>query len=156
MRSLRLPHLLSALVAVAALAGGSGAALAAAPAKHHNAKDLVGAKIRTEGHHDIEKKGKFTTSVEVKKGKIAAVHVKHAERGDIPVKKYKTYRKLAQSAPARIVYAALELAQSQDLGTEYIGYSYIDDEGNEQIYWFPVEMVLDGDTGAIDYAPLGS
>jgi hypothetical protein len=36
----------------------------------------------------------------------------------------------------------------------WIGYSYIDDYGNEVIYWFPYDMILDGATGAIDYVPV--
>ena len=42
----------------------------------------------------------------------------------------------------------------QDLGTVWIGYSYIDDYGYEVIYWFPYDMIYDGDTGAIEYIPL--
>jgi hypothetical protein len=51
------------------------------------------------------------------------------------------------------VYASFASAQDQDLGIVYIGYAYIDDDGNEEIYWFPEEMILDGDTGAIEYVP---
>ena len=36
----------------------------------------------------------------------------------------------------------------------YIGYAYYDDYGDEQIYWFPVDMIYDGDTGAIEYVPI--
>ena len=36
----------------------------------------------------------------------------------------------------------------------YIGYAYYDDYGDEVIYWFPYEMILDGDTGAVDYIPI--
>jgi hypothetical protein len=25
--------------------------------------------------------------------------------------------------------------------------------GNEEIYWFPYDMILDGDTGAVKYVP---
>lgn len=32
-------------------------------------------------------------------------------------------------------------------------YSYVDDNGDEQIYWYPAEMVEDPDTGAIEYVP---
>jgi hypothetical protein len=92
--------------------------------------------------------------VEVKHGKIAEVHVKHVEKGEIPVKKYKTHKKLAQAAHGQIVYASWAFAQDQDLGTVYIGYSYIDDNGNEEIYWFPEEEILDGETGAVEYVPL--
>jgi hypothetical protein len=128
-------------------------AVAAARSNHHDAKQLVGDKIKNDGHHAIDHKGKFTTSVEVRNGKIAGMHVKHSERGDIPVKKYKTHHKMAQAAGAHIVYASLASAQEQDLGTVYIGYAYVDDDGNEEIYWFPAEMILDGDTGAVEYVP---
>jgi hypothetical protein len=36
-------------------------------------------------------------------------------------------------------------------GTTWIGYSYIDDWGDEVIYWFEYEMIYDGDTGAVEY-----
>jgi hypothetical protein len=39
---------------------------------------------------------------------------------------------------------------------KYIGYSYIDDQGNEEIYWFPAEEIYDADTGAVEYVPLSS
>jgi len=51
-------------------------------------------------------------------------------------------------------YAAYTLTQYQDIGTTYIGYAFVDDFGDEHIYWFPYEMILDGDTGAIEYVPL--
>ena len=47
-----------------------------------------------------------------------------------------------------------EFTQAYSLGTAYIGYAYIDDYGDEQIYWWPYEMICDGDAGAIDYVPL--
>ena len=141
-------------VAILSLLALGGAQVAAAKATtHHDAKQLVGDKIKTDGHHDIDHKGKFTTSVEVKGGKISGVHVRHSVRGNIPVKKYKTHRKMAQAKRGRIVYASFPSAQDTDLGTVYIGYSYIDDDGNEEIYWFPEEEILDGDTGAIEYVP---
>ena len=39
------------------------------------------------------------------------------------------------------------------MGTTWIGYAYIDDNGDEQIYWWPYEMIYDGDTGAVEYVP---
>jgi hypothetical protein len=51
------------------------------------------------------------------------------------------------------MYASLLLAQDAYIGTMWIGYAYIDDYGDEVIYWFPYDMILDGDTGAIDYYP---
>jgi hypothetical protein len=139
-----------------ALPAGAALGVPVQAQHHHDAKALVKDKLKQDGHHDIDHKGKYTTSVEVKGGKIAALHVKHSEKGDIPVKKYKTHRKMAQASGGHLMYASYRLAQMQDLGTEYIGYSYVDDQGNEEIYWFPAEEVYDPNTGAVDYVPLSS
>ena len=104
------------------------------------------------GKHQIDKKGDNTVSVDVKDGKIAALHVKHAKKGDLPVKKYKTSNKMAQAYGFQ--RASLQLAQAQSLGTVYIGYAYYDEYGDEVIYWFPYEMIYDGDTGAVEYIPI--
>src|SRR5438034_2300803 len=63
--------------------------------KHHNGKDLVGDKIKANGRHVIDKNGDYTAAVDVQGGKIAGMKVTHATRGDIPVKKYKTTKKMA-------------------------------------------------------------
>src|SRR5207244_12306340 len=117
----------------------------------NNGQQLLGEKIKTPGNHVIDKKGPFTTSVEVKGGKVAGVHVKHETKGDVPVKKYKSAKKMAQLDRG----VSFVLVQDQYLGTESIGYSYIDEYGDEQIYWFPYDLILDGDTGAIVYVPAG-
>jgi len=150
----RIQRLLPAIVAIVGLLVLGGAAVAAVKAQHHHdAKQLVGAKLKTDGHHDIEKRGHYTASVESKGGKIAAFHVVHDTKGAIPVKKYKTHKKMAQAARGHIVYASFVAAQMEDMGTVYIGYAYVDDDGNEEIYWFPYDMIVDGDTGAVEYVP---
>lgn len=121
-------------------------------AHHQNGKSLLGDKIKTNGHHVIAQNGKITAAVEVKDGKIAGLHAKHADKGELPVTKYKTNQKMAQAdavqGPPRMM-----TVQDQYLGTTYIGYSYVNDYGEEDIYWFPYDMILDGDTGAIEYIP---
>jgi hypothetical protein len=147
----RIQRLLPAIVAISGLLGH--AAVASATANHHDARQLLGDNIKHDGLHPIDKKGKYSVSAEVRGGKIAGVHVNHTERGVIAVKKYKTNHKMAQAGRGHIWYVAFVSPQDQDLGTVYIGYSYVDDDGNEQIYWYPEEMILDGDTGAIEYVP---
>src|SRR5437773_7614335 len=110
----RIKHLLTAIVVIVGLFALGDAAIAAAKAKHHNGKDLLGEKIKTNGSHVLDKKGNYTASVEVKDGKIAGVHVKHAKKGDVPVKKYKTNKKMAQ-AGGHIMYASFLPGQ------EYVG-----------------------------------
>jgi hypothetical protein len=60
---------------------------------------------------------------------------------------------MALSKTGHLVYASLLSGQMEDMGTVYIGYSYIDDNGDEQIYWFPAEMIEDPYTGAVEYVP---
>ena len=127
--------------------------------KHHvSGKDLLGDKIKTNGKHVLDQKGKYTAAVTVKGGKIAGVHVKHSEKGEVPVIKYKTKKRMAAKAGADGFSLASNrhgvLAQLQDLGTTYIGYAYTDEYGEETIYWFPYEMIYDGDTGAIEYVEI--
>jgi hypothetical protein len=121
--------------------------------KPHSGKDLVGDKIKKNGTHKIHEHGKHSAFVNVSQGKIAGVKVKHAEKGDVPVTKYKTTKKMAEGATSRVQFASLVFAQSQYIGTLWIGYGYIDEWGDEVIYWFPYDMILDGDTGAIEYYP---
>ncbi len=172
----RIVRALAAALAVTALAfagqsvlaqgKGYGKEKAEQPAKgkgavkkqhHHDGKALLGDKIKQSGRHKFHDHGKFSATADVRNGKIAGVTVKHAERGNVPVKKYKTNRKMAQADTApRIQPAAFILAQAtgtQYLGQTWIGYSYIDDYGEEVIYWFPYDMILDADTGAIEYVP---
>jgi hypothetical protein len=136
--------------------GNVASAAAAKKQSHHDGHRLVAAKLKTDGHHDIDKKGHYTASVESKGGKIAAFHVVHDTKGQIPVKKYKTNKKMAQATGSHLTYASFALPQDTDMGTVYIGYSYVDDDGNEEIYWFPAEEIVDGDTGAVEYVPLNS
>jgi hypothetical protein len=151
-------RVLAAIVITLSLLAISNAAFAVAAKKqnHHDGSRLAAAKLKTDGHHDIDKKGHYTASVESKGGKIAAFHVNHDTKGAIPVKKYKTNKKMAQATSPHLTDAVFVLPQDTDMGTVYIGYSYIDDDGNEEIYWFPAEEILDGDTGAVEYVPLSS
>jgi hypothetical protein len=151
-------RVLAAIVVMCSLLAIGNVAFAAAAKKqnHHDGHRLVAAKLKTDGHHDIEKRGHYSASVESKGGKIAAFHVVHDTKGAIPIKKYKTNKKMVQATGSHLTYASFALPQDTDMGTVYIGYSYIDDDGNEEIYWFPAEEIVDGDTGAVEYVPLSS
>jgi hypothetical protein len=135
--------------------GGQGQGQGKHKQHHNNGKDKLGDKIKQNGNHVIDKKGDTTVSVDVKDQKVAGMHAKHAKKGDLKITKYKTNKKMADAGTG-IHMAAYDtmLAQAQSLGTTWIGYSYYDDYGDEQIYWYPVEMIYDGETGAIDYVPL--
>ena len=147
----RILRLLTAVVVIVGLFALADAPVAAPKVDHQNGQKLLGEHIKTNGNHVIHKKGAYTTSVEVKDGKVAGVHVKHAKKGDVPVKKYKTNKNMSQSAGNQ--FTSFLSSQDQYLGTIWIGYSYVDEYGVETIYWFPYDMILDGYTGAIDYVP---
>ncbi len=137
---------------------GKGKGIGKGKHNHLSGQQLLGDKIKNNGHHVIHKAGKYSVSATVKDGKIAGVDVKHSEKGDVPVKKYKTMKKMANrvgeaNGISLVSYRGM-LAQSQYLGTTYIGYAYTDEYGDEYIYWFPYDMIYDGDTGAIEYVPL--
>ncbi|HET7731763.1 MAG TPA: hypothetical protein VFK48_17200 [Usitatibacter sp.] len=122
--------------------------------KHQNGKDLVGDKIKQNGKHKVHEHGKHSAFVNVRDGKIAGMSVTHAEKGEVPVKKYKTSKKMAAAETGGLQPASLVLAQyRENIGTTWIGYAYIDDWGDEVIYWYPYDMIYDGDTGAIEYIP---
>ena len=124
--------------------------------KHHNGKDLLGDKIKVNGKHKLHENGKHTAFVNVANGKITGVSVVHADKGPVPVKKYKTTKKMAEAPASGFQTVAFNLAQAygtQYLGQTWIGYAYYDEWGDEVIYWFPYDMIYDGDTGAIEYIP---
>ena len=56
-------------------------------------------------------------------------------------------------AGGHVVYASLLSVQYQDMGTVYFGYSYVDENGEAETYWFPYDMIVDRDTGAVEYVP---
>jgi hypothetical protein len=128
---------------------GAAAAAPKATHVHHDGKALLGAKLKTNGTHQIHKRGDYTAHAEVKDGKVAGFHVKHPKKGDVATKKYKTNKKLAEIDGT----PPTEFPAQEVIGTTYIGYSYVDDLGNEVIYWFPADIVLDP-SGAIEYVPV--
>jgi hypothetical protein len=140
-----------ASLALAGIVGFVDLAAAKGKAHHNNGSKLLGGKIKTNGKHVLEKRGPHTVSVDVKDGKIAGLQVKHATKGELPVTKYKTAKKMA--AAGGIYRASYMQVQDQYLGTTYIGFAYYDEYGDEYIYWYPYDMILDGDTGAIEYIP---
>ena len=167
---IRKHRLLSVLFAATGLVVFTSATLAAKPegnaangkhqnahqnkAHHQNGKQLLGEKIKTNGHHVIDQKGNVTASIEVKDGKIVGLHARHAKKGDLPVRKYKSSQKMARVDGLQGAAHLMTVQYDQYVGTTYIGYAYYDDYGDEQIYWFPVDMIIDGDTGAIEYVPI--
>lgn len=115
--------------------------------KHHDAHSMTKDKLKKDGTHEIHKNGKHTASAEVQGGKIKSFHVKHATKGEVAVKKVKSKNKVAMLDTDAPVAA--------DTIYSYYGYCYFDDDDFENCYWYPVEIVIDDFTGAIEYiAPI--
>jgi hypothetical protein len=121
--------------------------------KDYSGKTLLGDKIKKDGSHKLQDHGKYSAFVNVSHGKITGMNVKHADMGSVPVTKYKTTKNMGRAPASGIQFASYYQAQSQYIGTMWIGYGYIDEWGDEYIYWFPYAMIYDGDTGAIEYYP---
>src|SRR4029077_11926892 len=69
-------------------------------AKAHNGRNgkaLLGDKVKQHGRHKLEQHGKFESDVDVQGGKVAGVSVKHSEKGDVPVTKYKTNKDMSNA-----------------------------------------------------------
>jgi len=131
-------------------------ALAKGKRQHHGGKELIGEKIKQNGKHVIHKVGRYTVSANVLDGKITGVDVVHRSKGPVPVKKYKSDKKMTQLTSRHYVMADngtvtdATVAQLQ-YATLWIGYAFYDEYGDEYIYWFPVDIIYDADTGAVWY-----
>ena len=124
-------------------------------AKHQNGKQLAGDKLKKDGKHELHKNGKHTAYIDVKGGKVMGVSVKHAEKGDVPVKKYKTTKNpMTMASVSSSGFQTVAFIPTQQVvGETWIGYSYIDEWGEEVIYWFPYDIVYDPYTDATEYVP---
>jgi hypothetical protein len=119
--------------------------------KHVSGKNLLGDKIKQNGHHKLQDNGKFSAYADVANGKVTGVKVTHADKGDVPVTKYKSTKKMASRELGKAQIYLAQYGYDDSTTTVWIGYAYIDDYGDEIIYWFPVEMVADGDAGCVPY-----
>jgi hypothetical protein len=121
---------------------------------HHGGHAKVSkAELKRDGNHPIEKNGRHAVSIDTKGGKIVKFHARHDTKGEVAVKKYKSNKKIAMldgdvDAPAGVPVDQI------DEGTVWVSYAYVDDEGNEEYYWYQAEEIYDGDTGAVTYVPL--
>ena len=126
--------------------------------KHQPAHQLLGNKINTDGKHEIHKQGDHTIHAHVKGKKITHTSVTHKTKGEVPVKKFKTNKKVVQLAAPRFAAAETGFVApvSYRLAQQIVwmvGWAY-NDLGEEYYYWFPAEMVVDPFTGAVDYIPV--
>jgi hypothetical protein len=117
----------------------------AAPAKKHHHKNdhnLIKAKLKQNGRHQIDTAGQAAVSAEVNNGKITNMAAAHPQKGDLPARKVKTRQKLAEMEPSRIrVAAGGEGAQFAQIVDYYYGWCF-DDGIDLYCYWYPADVVI--------------
>ena len=121
---------------------------------HINGQALV--QGRPNGKHAIHATGKHTAHAHVQGGKVAQVSVTHKTKGNVGVTKYKSKRRLHASLGSDVQHHYVSLDDTQETGfvaTVYVGFGFIDDFGQLVIYWFPITLVLGGDSGATSMDP---
>ena len=116
--------------------------------KHHHANghNLLGAKLKQNGKHEVGKIANRAVTAEVKNGKVT-----NMAAGDLAVKRVKTKQKMA---------SADELLRTADSGMIHLAqyddyyYGYCFDDGYEySCYWYPAEDVDYADYSWDEYDP---
>ena len=113
-----------------------------------NAHNLIGAKLKQNGKHVLEKLANRDVTADVRNGKVA-----NMAAGDLPMKRVKTKQKMARIDNALIpaAWSGLQLAQYSG-GSDYYGYCF--DDGYEfTCYWYPAEDVEYADYSWDEYDP---
>jgi hypothetical protein len=130
------------LLTSASIAVFSGTALAKKKI-HKNGKNLLGAKIKHNGKHQVDKVGKggkAAVNADVKDGKVASMSITDADGKEITGKKVKTKKKMVEAAPHVMTAAApgglMQLAQLD----WYYGW-YFDYDDYDYYYWYPADEV---------------
>jgi hypothetical protein len=128
-----------ALLTSASVSAVSGTALAKKKI-HKSGKNLLGAKLKQNGKHQIDKVGKggkATVNVEVTGGKVASMSMTDADGKEIKGKKVKSKKKMAEAT--RLAAADSEWIQLAQLDWYYGWYFYYEDV--DYYYWYPADEV---------------
>jgi hypothetical protein len=121
----------------------AGVAFAKGSHKHQAGLQLLGSKINTDGKHEIHKVAGHTVHAHVSNKKIARVTVT-GPKGDVPVKKYKSSKKMASLGSSHEFIVKISTNEITQAASDYIGYAFTDPvTGDTYIYWYPADMVLD-------------
>ena len=98
------------LLATAGVVAGSANALAQKKDKkknHKEARGLLGDKLKKNGKHKIDKAGRIEVSADVSNGKVVSLTATDPGKGNLPVRKVKSKKKLAEMAPG-VILAQIE------------------------------------------------
>jgi hypothetical protein len=121
--------------------------------QHKNGQSLLGAKLKQNGRHGIDKAGQATVLAEVNNGKITAMSANHPQKGSLPARKVKSRQKMAEIEPQGVRVAAnvegAQLAQT----IVYTSYGWCFDDGLDvYCYWYPADVVI-VDASWVEFVP---
>jgi hypothetical protein len=121
--------------------------------QHKNGQGLLGAKLKQNGRHEIDKAGQATVSAEVNNGKVTAMSANHPQKGSLPARKVKSRQKMAEIERVGVRVAAnvegAQLAQT----IVYTSYGWCFDDGLDvYCYWYPADAVI-VDASWVEFAP---
>jgi len=123
---------------------------------HHNAQELLGKKLGTNGKHVLHTNGDHVAHAHVQGGKVSKVEVIHKTKGAVAVTKVMSAKKLHAQAESGVEhhYVSLETDGTEPAGVAitYVGWGYRIG-ALTIIYWFPVAIVVGGTQGAVLYTP---
>src|SRR5262249_36327080 len=84
--------------------------------QHKNGQNLLGAKLKQNGRHQVDMAGQATVSAEVSNGKVTAMSASHPQKGNLSTRKVKSRQKLAEIERGYVHSAAsaedVQLAQA--------------------------------------------
>ena len=121
--------------------------------QHKNGQNLLGAKLKQNGRHQIDKAGQATVSAEINNGKVTAMSANHPQKGNLPPRKVKSRQKMAELEPQGVRVAAnvegAQLAQT----VIYTSYGWCFDDGLDvYCYWYPADVVI-VDASWVEFIP---
>jgi hypothetical protein len=117
--------------------------------KHMNGHNLLGAKLKQNGKHEVGKLKDRTVTADVENGKV-----KNMAAGDLPMKRVKSNMKMAslEDGVIRVPSGGTGLQLAQYSTVVYYGFCF-DDGYDFDCYWYPAEDVDYVDYTWDDYYP---
>jgi hypothetical protein len=121
--------------------------------QHKNGHNLLGAKLKQNGRHQVDKAGQATVSADVSNGKVTAMSANHPQKGNLPARKVKSRQNMAGIEPQRVRVAANAEGGQLAQAIIYTSYGWCFDDGLDvYCYWYPADVVI-VDTTWVEFIP---
>src|SRR5262249_2521749 len=121
--------------------------------QHKNGQSLLGAKLKQNGRHEIDKAGQATVSAEVNNGKVTAMSATHTQKGNLPARKVKTRQRMEGIRTQGVRGAANVEGDQLAQTVVYTSYGWCFDDGLDvYCYWYPADAVI-VDTSWVEFVP---